>query len=266
MAGTLTDYRPPINRLRRLHFWAALAGETLTSRRLDRLMRLRVDTKELVTVAGLEHLPRRGNLLLALNHYQAGCTIDMLAAAAQAVEQARPDLRDRWLVIAGQRQASPSSRAVIPWLLDHGRQRWQAHLLRLPWQNQRPSIGQLRAWRARLAHQPALVFPEAQSSLTLGEMRPGTGRWLARLPVPVVPIGGWWEAGWHIRSGRPIQWSHRHELHDLQLGLNLAALLPPALAPDWQADLERWRAIHHRQATTGVGVAEPLAAHQLGPA
>ena len=50
--------------------------------------------------------------------------------------------------------------------------------------------------------------------------------------------------GWQVRFGPPLRWSHRPELHDYQLGLMMAAVLPDDLAAAWRDDLHRWRAAH----------------------
>jgi hypothetical protein len=66
---------------------------------------------------------------------------------------------------------------------------------------------------------------------------------------PLSALAGWYapnraRAGWRVRFGTPIVWSARPDAYDLQLGLAMAALLPPALAPQWQDRLAVWRAVH----------------------
>jgi hypothetical protein len=62
-------------------------------------------------------------------------------------------------------------------------------------------------------------------------------------------LAGWYvpnraQAGRRARFGTPIAWSARPDAYDLQLGLAMAALLPSALAPQWQDGLAAWRAVH----------------------
>src|SRR5262249_32838586 len=59
------------------------------------------------------------------------------------------------------------------------------------------------------------------------------------------PVGVWWHQDrWHVRFGKPIEWSSRTELRDVQLGLSIASLLPSEIASSWQEDLCRWRSAH----------------------
>jgi hypothetical protein len=77
------------------------------------------------------------------------------------------------------------------------------------------------------------------------EIRPGAGRWLAGMGVPVLPVSLWWQSDrqlWQIVFGPPLEWSEDPRLHDLQLGLEIALGLPPEEAPDWQEDLAGWQA------------------------
>ena len=115
------------------------------------------------------------------------------------------------------------------------------YAVRVPLRNLTPSPVGLRDWAAR--GQPIFVFPEGKSRLRLGAVRSGAGRWLASLDAPTLPVGVWWVRGegWHIRFGSTIRWPTKRYLQDTQLALKLADLLPSDLAPDWQADLARWR-------------------------
>jgi hypothetical protein len=244
-----TANRPPAAWGRRLRFWALLVLETLTRRDLARLARTRLGLGQPAVVTGLDHLPRLGTFVLAVNHYDRGLTLDVAAAVLLAAGRARPEVGCQLMIVSGQR-ARPPARGWLRFhpglaLVDYWHRRWAGHLLRLPWRNRAPSIAALRAWRQRLARQPALVFPEAQASLRFGTIRPGAGRWLGTLAEPTVPVGVWWQAGgWQVRFGPPLRWSHRPELHDYQLGLMMAALLPADLAGAWRDDLCRWRAAH----------------------
>jgi len=164
--------------------------------------------------------------------------------------QVRPDLYQNLLLITGRRVRSSTKPIAIParlvsWAMGLVFGRWQQHLLRIPWSNQRASVKTLREWRERGQYQTSVVFPEGKSSLEFKPVRKGAGRWLAGMTVPIVPGAVWWEAGrWQVRFGPPIVWSHRPELHDLQLGLNIANLLPADLAPGWQESLAHWHTAH----------------------
>jgi hypothetical protein len=49
-----------------------------------------------------------------------------------------------------------------------------------------------------------------------------------------------------------VRWSRRAELHDLQIGLAIADLLPDDLAGSWRDNLARWRALHGRSPVAPV--------------
>jgi 1-acyl-sn-glycerol-3-phosphate acyltransferase len=252
-------YQPPTPFWRRLRFWSALIGETLTGRDVVRLARLRLQPGQPAVVEGRARLPRDGGFVLAINHFQSRRTLDVLAAVVLAVAASRPDLAERCVIVVGRRADRPrATRHPIARFLRRlnafVRRRWTPHLLPIPWRNDTPSIGALRAWRRRLSEQPALVFPEGEPNLCFGQIRPGAGRWLATLPAPTLPVAVWWADGaWRVRFGGPVRWSHRAELHDLQIGLAIADLLPDDLTGGWRGNLARWRALHGRVV---AGVAE----------
>jgi hypothetical protein len=250
----------PLYRNRRprlaLRFWAVFIWETLTQRRVARLIRARLHGETKI-ITGLAHLPPEGAFVLAVNHYNGRGALDVMAAVMQAVATTRPDAVDAMLFIAGGRATPPTG--IIPrliWrMIVRIQQRWSRHLIRVPIKNDAPLVAGLRAWRTR--QQPTFVFPEGRGSLTLRRMRGGVGRWLHLLGLPVVPVAVWWErdeqgARWHVHIGKPLVWTHRPELRDLQLGLALASLLPPALAPVWQEDLKRWREAHAPKNTAEI--------------
>ncbi len=228
-----------------LRFWLRFAYETLTERRLAALAEVRM-LGERLTVSGVEHLPA-GNFVLAVNHYNGRATFDTAAAVLSAMQ--RPDIFERLLFVVGKRERpARKTKAPLVRLVNWIYGRWSRHMVSVPLYNVSPSLAGLREWRER--DQPVFVFPEGKARLCLGRMRVGSGRWLSWLALPVIPVGVWWEqeTGWHVCFGRPIAWSERVELRDLQLGLAMAALLPADLAPEWQIDLERWREAHLIQA------------------
>ncbi|MDX1990861.1 MAG: hypothetical protein SF029_00630 [bacterium] len=197
-------------------------------------------------VAGLEHLPTTGYFVLAVNHFSGRAALDAGAAVMQAVGQARPDALSHTLFIIGQRTRSTSPppdtpvRRFLNWIY----QRWTHNALRIPFGGAEPSLVGLREWRKR--QQAMFVFPEGRASIPFRQIRPGAGEWLSRLEMPTIPVAVWWQrdGGWQVRFGAAIEWATRTELRDMQLGLAIAALLPPELAPDWQSTLKRWRALH----------------------
>jgi hypothetical protein len=204
-------------------------------------------------VAGKEFLPAQGTFILAANHYKGSATLDVATAIFFAAGQARPEFAEQFLLIAGQRQRKrtrprPLPARVIKRVTDFTYRRWHKTILRIALGNERTSIKALREWRKRLRQQPALVFPEGKAMLQFNVVRAGAARWLQAQNIPVIPVGVWWQNGiWHISFGKAIQWSPRRELYDLQLGLNIAALLPKELAPRWQKGLQQWKAVHTQQ-------------------
>ncbi len=242
-------------------FWTSFLLESGGRRRLAPLVRRRLGTAWPPQAHGLAHLPSTGTFVLAANHYGGRRALDTIAAILAAANEARPDLADRYLLITGQR-VRPASRGT-PLLARLSRmlvglafRRWARHTLRLPLGNTQrhpsgrssASIAVLREWRRRAALQPSLVFPEGRARLAFEALRPGAGRWLATLGVPVLPVGVWWADGVpHVRLGAPMRWSHRAELRDAQLGLAIAALLPSELVPAWAPAMARWRAAHGDQ-------------------
>jgi hypothetical protein len=190
-----------------------------------------------------------GAFVLAANHHSARRTLDVIAATLAAANQARPDLANRYLLVSGRRGRDSRElpalgrlfRLAVNWAL----LRWGRHLVRIPLGNSHASIASLREWRLRARRQPSLVLPEGRGRLSFGAVRPGSGRWLATFGVPVLPAGVWWEGEQpRVRFGAPIIWAGRSELHDAQLGLAIANLLPSEYAPAWQEALIRWRAAH----------------------
>lgn len=221
-------------------FWLAFITETLTTRHVSRLAAVRMG-REISHFNGLEYLPAKGSFVLAVNHYKARHSLDVTAAVMNAISQRRPDAVNQMLFIVGQRTNKPIP-APVARVLQAFYHRWERNVLRISLQNSAPVVTGLRDWKRR--SQPMFVFPEGRVSDVFDTIRPGAGRWLGQLEHPVIPVGVWWDAeGWHVSMGAPVMWSVRPELHDTQLGLHMATLLPPALAPDWADLLDRWRTI-----------------------
>lgn len=231
-------------------FWLCLIRETFGGRRVMPLIDARMASEQKCAVYGLDGIPREGAFILAANHYSGRAALDTVAAALAALSQARPDAVAQIMVIVGQNRKTPKNRVqafiyrCVVGLLDAGYARWQAHIVRIPLKNPEPNPSGLRDWRRR--DQPAFVFPEGRASVPFGSIRRGAGRWLAALDLPVVPVAVWWQdgAGWTVRFGAPLEWTRCRDLRDVQLGLAMAALLPPDLAASWQSDLARWRTAH----------------------
>lgn len=222
--------------------------ESVTSRSLSRLVRRKVAGQS-IRVSGLGNLPETGVFVLAANHSRSGMTIGLAAAVMTAAGHARPDLDDAYMLVAGQRARREQVASVMARTArsigERLRRLWARHLLVVLMENDRPDIKSLREWRRRCRLQPSVVFPEGKAGHEFCPVRQGCGKWLASLPVPTVPVGAWWfESAWHIRFGRPIEWSRRADLHDLQLGLTIASLLPADLTSDWQECLQRWQIAH----------------------
>jgi 1-acyl-sn-glycerol-3-phosphate acyltransferase len=228
-------------------FWLVFAVTTLTNRRLSWLVKARRIGENPVLVEGLENIPEPGVFTLAVNHYKGSRTIDVIAAIYDAINRTRPELRDEYLLVVGHRRRkrtnpTPILTRIIRRMYDLNYRVWQKNALRIALGNDRASIRALREWRGRAKTQPTLVFPEGKSNLEFVKVREGSGRWLESLNVPVLPVAVWWEKGyWQVRFGPPVRWSERPELHDLQLGLNIARLLPLELAPLWQDRLQQWQ-------------------------
>lgn len=236
-----------------LRFWFVLARETRKGRSISKLSREMLDP---FYCLGVENLPETGTFVLAVNHTNVRWTPRLLASIHHATLPRRPDLANEWLVIVGQREPRLEKlrwqwqRRFAVWLrskFDQIFDCWDYNCLRLPMANERASLKALRDWKARAKKQPSLVFPEGRGAMTFQEIRPGSGRWLANLGVPTVPVAGWWDEArhaWALDFGAPLEWADDPDLHDLQLGLAIAEALPPEEAPDWQEDLARWQAAH----------------------
>jgi hypothetical protein len=237
------------------YFWLRVLIATLGRRDILSLLRARLHGEIIASISGLEQLPDTGIFILAVNHFNGRPALDVAAAVLSAVNQRRPDaVRDIMFVVG---QTARPSRGIFSRLVKIGRDwvfyRWSAHAVRVPLKNLAPSPVGLRDWAAR--KQSVFVFPEGKARLTFGAIRAGSGRWLAmQKNTPTIPVGVWWVRGegWHVRFGSPIRWPYKRHLHDTQLALKLADLLPPELAPAWQTDLARWRAVTHNQRTLAL--------------
>ena len=239
----------------RLRFWPMLVWQTLTSRQMWPLSR---EMRDPYRVSGLEYLPRQGVFTLAVNHTMQRWLPRLMSAVHHATIEIRPDLAGDWLVVVGYRRVrlegrKPFTRFIIQtgwrfsdWLF----QRWQHNIIRLPMADGRASVLALREWRKRAKTQPSFVFPEGRGAKTFEDIRPGAGRWLAGLGGPVLPVSAWWDetiGSWQIVFGPPIEWSGQVRLRDFQIGLEIAAGLPPEHAPTWQAALQEWEAAYESE-------------------
>lgn len=231
-------------------FWFRFLIESLGTRRVNPLVSARMRDETLAQINGRENLPSSGPFILAVNHFSGRAAFDTVAAVLSAVSVTRQDALSTITIIVGQRRvivASPFQRMMIALgrkIVDFVFRRWRAHVVRIPLKNPGPDLAGLRSWRER--RQPVFVFPEGRAGVSFGSIRRGAGRWLAALDLPVIPVGVWWmqDIGWTVTFGAPLEWTHRADLLDVQLGLEMAALLPEALALHWRADLARWREAH----------------------
>ncbi len=207
-------------------------------------------------VEGLRFLPTAGVFVLAVNHGKGRRALDGIAAVLATANRARPDLANRYLLVAGQRRRDLRKlprlgrliRRIVVWTF----QRWERNVVRIPLGNADVSISSLRQWRQRVRRQPTLVFPEGRGRETFEAVRTGSGRWLATIGIPVLPVAVWWEGeDPTVRFGPPIAWAGRSALHDAQLGLAIAGLLPATHAPAWEPALRRWREAHVGQMGSG---------------
>jgi len=228
---------------RALSFWASMAWGTVAGPRVANLARQRLAGQRL-EVEGLSCLPPSGTFILAANHLRGAETLSAVAAIVIATGRTRPELADRFLVIIGRPAQLPHPRPsrLSRWANRYVCRRWADHVFVLTGEDGRPSLQALREWRRRASDQPVIVLPEGMNSSSFGEVRPGAGRWLSGFAEPTIPVGVWTApTGWQVRFGPALRWTPRAALRDVQLGLSIALLLPPEVAPDWQEDLRRWQ-------------------------
>lgn len=205
---------------------------------LSRPRRVRAD--------GVDHVPRDGAYVLAINHFSDGASGAVVLAALEAASTVDPTVIDRVLLVAGGRERPTQSKAaqiarrIGRAIAAFTRRRWSEHLVVLSMEGTRPDWGALRSWQRVASERVSVVYPEGIARVTLGPMRPGVAKWLASLAVATVPCAVWFDDGvWNVRFGRPLSWSKNRRALDAQLGLAVAALLPEALRGDWAHDLAR---------------------------
>lgn len=243
----------------RLRFWGILTWQTWRGRDI---LPLSLETRDPYAAHGLENIPVEGSFALAVNHTMRRWTPRLLSAVHAATMERRPEYARQWIVIVGYREAKLEGRGqparfviltlrkVHTWIY----RRWSYNALRLPMDNQRAGLQALRNWKQRARHQPSVVFPEGRGSKTFEQVRPGAGRFLAGLGVPVLPVSVWWEderQRWQVVFGPPLNWSADSRLHDLQVGLEIAYALPPAEAPRWQKALVDWELANSADFSSG---------------
>jgi 1-acyl-sn-glycerol-3-phosphate acyltransferase len=246
----LPAYRAPRVWWRVALFWIWYTIATVIYPRFSSLVCLRRFADKPIQVEGLENLPISGSFVLAANHYRGAITLDVIAAILATVKQVRPEVLEEFILVVGQRASKRKKKPPIPArltkkLINYSYRRWSKNVIRVALGNERASIKALREWKMRVKQHPALVFPEGKARLVFGNIRPGAGRWLNSLGLPIIPVGVWWyNGGWHVRIGKPIKWSVRPELFEAQLGLNIAALLPKELTGQWSSKLKIWQEVH----------------------
>ena len=194
---------------------------------------------------GLDNIPPQGPFVLALNHIKdPGSAVTLLGAALAAVAQRRPDAIDEMQAIVGFREPNRPQNfptRVVRSLWEWTKARWSRNLLHVPLTSRKHSVSGLMRWRKSADQRPSLVFAEGISRPLFGPVRKGAGTWLGSLSAPTLPVGVWWHAGrWHVLIGKPVHWSDKRELHDVQLGYRIAQLLPePLIDSHWRALLAR---------------------------
>jgi len=244
-----------------LRFWAIAIVETLGARRFARVLEARLQGRAL-DVSGAEHVPREGAFVLAVNHYHAGLTLDVIAATLRGASTVRASLESECAVVTGHRVRSTRhpGRALraMRWLVGRFFARWSANVVRIRMSGDDGVFGLagMRAWRTRAEAGPTLVFPEGVAVGDLTQIRPGAGVWLASLGMPVIPVGVCWQGErWRVSFGAPMQWAKRRDLRDVQLGMAMAELLPDELAAAWGEMLARHREVHSPRVVSTNAVA-----------
>jgi hypothetical protein len=237
-------YRP--RPLSLLWDWLVLLWVTITSASAAMLFR-RLSRRYPVRCEGAQRLPERAGYVLALNHFSDGATGAVVRAVIDAVIEARPTHVERVLMVGGRRERARRSgvaravatvgAAISRWF----RARWSEHFVVISMAGTRADWGALRQWQRRARDRVSVVFPEGIAGFELGAIREGAGRWLATMGVAVHPCAVWFDGErWTVRIGPAVRWARSKRVHDAQLGIAIAQLLPEPLQGAWRSDLERW--------------------------
>jgi 1-acyl-sn-glycerol-3-phosphate acyltransferase len=154
-----------------------------------------------VVVAGTEHLPARGPLIVASNHYQRpGMGAEWTAIAISAVVAERiPGADVRWMHTDGGNGYTLFNRFPVPPAIAERFLKWASArygFLRVATHDVSVRAPMLREAYRLLHREHGLVgiMPEggnARADGSMGASKPGAGRalsWLAASAVPVVPV------------------------------------------------------------------------------
>jgi hypothetical protein len=225
-------------------FYLKLLWLSLTQRKLTKAVNATASFIPQCRVHNHENLPSEGSFVLACNKYVPGTVMQALCAALTGMSMARPAMVDDMLIVVGNDSSKRLNwfarlfKAVANWVFA----RWHHNLVIVEMSPEKTTLAGLRDWRRRASKQPVFVFPEGRGSGHSLTVRPGAGRWLRGLGVPIIPTGVWYQNGcWHVRFGQPITLSSGNE--DVALGQAMAQILP--------ADFPR---VHHA----------PMAKHVVG--
>ncbi len=216
-------------------FWLQLLWLSLTRKRLSKAVEAAESFIQDCRVSEHHNLPAAGSFVLACNHYLPSTVLRTLSAALVGVSMVRPEVVDQVMIVAGSdnNRKRRFHQRIAKFLMDFIYRKWTKNLVVIPLGNGTISLSALREWRRRAALQPVFVFPEGHAAKHFRQVRPGAGRWLRGLGVPVIPIAVWHQDRcWHVRFGPAVNWSGND---DMQLGLAIAKLLPAELAPEWSA-------------------------------
>lgn len=251
-----------------LHWFATVLPAfiaTLLPTKLSRFLRLWQLFNSRVDGSGGARLPTDGPFILAVNHvHGAGSAVTLIAAVLAAIRDSRPDAVDDLQVLVGTRETAPDASrlkrfARSAWSWAKGR--WSRNIVQIPMAQEKMSTRMLLEWRKVASKKPSFVFPEGIARPLFGPVREGSGVWLSSIAVPTYPVAVWWHNGeWHVRIGKAISWSEKRELHDLQLGLEIAKLVPEAIVDrGWKNLLGRSKRIR-QQEQPAAGVSAELCA------
>lgn len=219
-------------------FWLRLLWLSLTSKRLSGAVEAAESFIQDCRVHDHHNLPASGSFVLSCNHYLPSTVLRTLSAALIGVSMVRPDVVDQVMIVAGSNTNKKRTfiERIGKFLMDALYRRWHRSVVVIPIGSTKMSLSALLDWRRRAKVQPVFVFPEGHASTHFRQVRPGSGRWLRGLGVPVIPMAVWHQDHcWHVRFGQSVALNGDE---DFQLGLSMAKLLPTELAPDWSEHIK----------------------------